>query len=245
MTLKYWNVCDQMVNETHLLIGGTTGSGKSTLLNSMLYTLTSKSDIGLILIDGKRGLELGEWATVPHCIGFAKDETDISSTLKMSEQMMMNRFDKMESLGQRKSTDPHIYIVIDEMAEVLVSKENTRIIERIMRLGRAANFHLIMATQAPNRAKGGGLTSYICQNITASVALRCKTNIESRQIIGIAGAEKLPLYGEALYSSPSKGIIKIEVPMTSDEDIEERINLWKPSTPKKRRWFSRCSDNDL
>ena len=112
-------------------------------------------------------------------------------------------------------------------------------LSNIMRLGRATKVHVIGATQNPSRSRGGGLPAEIVQNATAAIALRCRSAIESRQIIGVGGAENLPINGYGMYWNPS-GISQEIMPMTSNDDLMQRINYWKQQTPKterKLKWF--------
>ena len=120
-----------------------------------------------------------------------------------------------------------MYLIIDELAELL-SVDRKKVVDklsRIMRLGRAARVHVIGFTQAPNRAKGGGLDPQLCQNFTAAVALRCRSAIESRQIVGIGGAENLPKHGKGIFWS-SDGIETITIPFCDDNTLTTRAQAW-------------------
>lgn len=225
---NYWYICNEMKKDSHLLIAGTVGSGKSVLLNSFLWTLSAfpVPEVGWWLVDLKRGCELGQWAQLPHFRGGAFYPDEVLPLLDKVTSEMDRRFKEMKKKGLRKSDEKDLYLIIDETAETLCIRGVEDKLLSIMRLSRATNIHVVLATQAPNRSKNGGLTAGICQTITSAVALRCRSAIESRQVIGIAGAEKLPRYGFGFWWS-AEGIQKIEIPYTSDEDIEKRIEDWK------------------
>lgn len=226
--LKGWLVCKEMLEQSHLLVGGTTGAGKSTLAHSIIYTLATNGMLSAQFygIDLKR-VELAVWERLPHCQGIAKTPEAALETIKLVNQIVDDRLNIMEKHGQRTYLGGDMYLIIDELAELLAVNRKAVVdgLSRIMRLGRAAKVHVIGFTQAPNRSKGGGLDPLLCQNFTAAVALRCRSAIESRQIIGVAGAEKLPLHGFGLFWS-SSGIEEIEIPMTSDERIAQRVAVW-------------------
>ena len=134
----------------------------------------------------------------------------------------------MEQDGERLYSGGDLYLIIDELAELLSVNRKAVVdkLSRIMRLGRAAKVHVIGFTQAPNRSKGGGLDPQLCQNFTAAVALRCRSAIESRQIVGVGGAELLPKHGSGIYWS-GDGIREIGIPMTTDDAIKARAHAWK------------------
>lgn len=223
--LSYWTQCEKIVNGSHVLIAGATGSGKSVLINSCIYSLLTNTanDIGLILIDPKR-VELVQYKDLPHTMAYACENNDIMDVLHCSINLMETRYKEMARQGLRKSDEEHIYIIIDELADLMttIKKEIFPVLQRIAQLGRAANIHLICATQCPNRRI---IPAELTVNFTDRVALRCATKIESRQIINQPGAELLPLYGEALHCSPG-GVERIIVPLTEDAELIERVNFW-------------------
>lgn len=226
--LDVWPVCENILDQSHVLIGGTTGSGKSTFAHSIIYTLCASDPYARAFfgIDLKR-VELSCWRSAPHCRGIAKDPQDALDTLDRVSDIVDFRLEQMEQEGERMYSGGDLYLIIDELAELL-SVNRKKVVDtltRIMRLGRAARVHVIGFTQAPNRAKGGGLDPQICQNFTAAVALRCRSAIESRQIVGIGGAELLPKHGSGIYWS-GDGIREIGIPMTTDDAIKARAHAW-------------------
>lgn len=188
-----------ILTQTHTLIAGTTGAGKSTLLNGVInYAIKNyaPSVLRFAFIDLKR-VELSAWRDTAHCYAYAADASGAINLLRDVARIISERYKKMEAEGKRQSNLTHLFIVIDELADLIAhdAKLFTALISKIGRLGRAANVHLLICTQAPNRAV---LNATIQQNITCAIALRCKTAIESRQVLGIAGAEKLARYGECI-----------------------------------------------
>lgn len=201
---KFFPIFKEMTEQSHLLIAGTTGSGKSTLIKGILNALLIKppSELGLILIDPKR-VELDPYKRLPHVIKYADTQPDAVSALRYARNLMYKRFDEMKGSGRRVTNRPHVYVIIDELADLILNSQGDvlPLLQSIAQLGRAARIHLIAATQSPSRKT---LPAEITCNMTAQVALRCRSAIESRQIIGIAGAEDLPKHGEVIYYSPER-----------------------------------------
>lgn len=190
-----------VLQQTHTIIAGTTGSGKSVLLDSVFFALATcpPSTKSAVTIDLKR-VELSRFRDLPHVIDGATDPGDAARILRQVNNFMDCRYIAMEKAGRRKSADADIYLIIDELADLLQAvKTAPADLIRLARLGRAANIHIIAATQSPDRKT---LSAQLTQNFTARVALRCRDKIESRQIIGTSGAELLPKYGRAIYYNP-------------------------------------------
>lgn len=239
-----WKLCDDMLKQDHLVIGGTTGSGKSTLLHSLIYSALIHSPVRtqFILIDLK-GVELIDYEQLPHTIAYADEPADAIRALEHAVRIMRNRLDVMKKERKKLYDGSDVYIIIDELAVLMqTTKAKTLpLLADLMRLGRAAKVHVIGATQNPSRSKGGGLPSEVIANVTASLALRCRSSIESRQIIGVGGAEKLPLHGEGYYWNAS-GTSKVTIPQTTERELKERINYWLSAKPK-RETTKKCSQN--
>jgi len=223
--LHYWGNCDELLKRPHLLIAGATGSGKSVLINSIMYTLLtySPAEKQVILIDPKR-VELSDYKRLPHCLGFASETPDIIALLKRACSAMDERYKVMEAQHRKMYEGADVYVVIDEFADLMITtKEAEPLIQRLAQLGRACRYHLIIATQAPNRQV---LKAGILLNLSDRIALHCNDKIESRQILGQAGAEQLPQYGKCIYKS-NGNLTLMQVPLTPDEDLMERINFWR------------------
>lgn len=226
--LHYWIRCDEMLNKPHILIAGCTGSGKSVMLNSMIYTLLTyqPNEKQMMLIDPKR-VELSKYKRVPHCIGYAFENHDTLALLKKACAIMEKRFEVMDRNGLDMYNGSDLYIIIDEFADLMTTmpKEASPLVQRIAQMGRAARIHILMCTQAPNRQV---LKANVILNFTDRLALHCNDKIESRQIIGEAGAETLPRYGKGIYKS-ADGMCLMDIPFTPADEIANRISFWTGS----------------
>lgn len=229
-----------VLQQAHTLIAGATGSGKSVIINGLIYTalFQSPSNAALILCDPKR-VELNQYAKLPHTIRYAETIPEILQTLNYAAGVMEQRFVDMKRQGLKETTERHIYVIIDEYADLMLNcrPAELKAMQHIAELGRAAHVHLILATQAPNRQV---IKANIAVNMTAKIALRCDSAIESRQIIGEKGAELLPQYGDCLYKTPSRGIRHytgiVKIP---DEELTARAQWWARQNKGLRRWFGR------
>lgn len=235
-----WCICDDILQQTHVVIGGTTGSGKSTLLHSIMYSalIDSPAAKQFILIDLK-GVELRRYRRLPHTIAYADEPTEAVRAIKIAEEIMYHRLNELKRRDAVMYNGNDIYLIIDELA-VLMQTAKAKVLEplsNIMRLGRATKVHVIGATQNPSRSKGGGLPAEIVGNATSAICLACRSAIESRQTIGVAGGEKLPLTGNiryGMYWSP-RGITTELMPMTSDNELNARINYWMQQKPVRNK----------
>lgn len=216
MELYYWKECKRWLDTPHLLIAGTTGSGKSVLLNSLIYTAMQLGGT-FFFIDLKR-VELKRYKRLASNLGMATEPHQVDNVLDHAISIMEQRYKTMKGV---EGDDPHIYIVIDELADLIYScpKSCLEKVVKIGRLGRAAHVHLICATQDPSKKT---LSAHLMQNFTTRIALRCFSPIESRQIIGDKGAENLPQYGYGLVRT-SYGIRKEEIPFTPEFDINALV----------------------
>jgi len=225
-------LCVDMLKQPHILIAGETGSGKSVLINSLIYTALYKSpaETQLILIDPKR-VELIDYKDLPHTISYTTEPGDIAHALNSAVDLMECRYKRMQAARQKKSTEQQIYIIIDEFADLMTTsrKETTGALCRLSQLGRAANLHLILATQRPTRDI---ITGQIKVNLDCRVALRCATAQDSRNILDRKGAETLPRYGYGYYLVPGACDL-VSVPMINPSDIADRVQWWeKQNRPK-------------
>lgn len=195
----------------HTLIAGATGSGKSVLINNILKFLTDTkppSDCGIILLDPKR-VELQNWKQFPHCITHADSIKSIGKILYNCIATMEARYKTMQRQNLKQSQEGNIYIVIDELADLLLTSKNaSSYLSQLAMLSRAANFHIIAGTQRPTRDI---ITPLISVNFTHKIALRTNSAQDSRNIIGIAGAEKLPLFGYGIIQTPGVEIQQIKI----------------------------------
>lgn len=221
-TLEY-----DILTSPHTLIAGTTGSGKSVLLNSIISVFMSDFSVSnqLYMIDPKR-IELSQYKVLPHCTRYTSDVDEAISILDDVLYIVESRYKEMEKRNIRQYDGPHVYVIIDELADIMISPSAKAFklkLQKILQIARASNIHVIACTQAPSRQI---IPASIVLNFTNRVALRCLSAIESRQIITVSGAENLPQYGKALYLSPKRGIIPVDITMTPQSAIDDSIYEW-------------------
>lgn len=230
----YSDLFSKILASSHTLIGGTTGSGKSCLLDGVLYAMMCKNPVSYqcVLIDPKR-VDLRKYKDIPYCIGYASEPEEILTLLKECIALMECRYSIMASSNQSTYNGATVYIIIDELADLIVTsgKIVKPILHRLTALGRAAKIHVIMATQSPSRRIIG---SDITLNVNDRIALHCQSSIESRQIIGMDGAEDLPLYGECYYKTPTE-MFHYKVPLYTRE-IQTQLNHWHSKECFKSRF---------
>lgn len=204
----------------HLLIAGATGSGKSVAVNSLLISVLMRSsprDVRLLLIDPKL-VELSAYNNIPHLLTpVISHPKKAAAALSWAVNEMEERYQKLFEAGAKsivgynswlKKEDPeadpmpYILIVIDELADLMMSSANDveSAICRIAQKARAAGIHLIVATQRPSVDV---ITGLIKANITSRIAFAVSTSHDSRVIIDSVGAEKLVGKGDMLYMSPA------------------------------------------
>lgn len=220
------NLYLDMSEQTHLLIAGETGSGKSVVINGILSTLMYKfpDEAKLILIDPKR-VELIQWKETPHCLMYASEPGEPEQALKKALYITEQRYKEMQRKNERKYTYGAVYVIIDELADLMTTDRNTitPLLQRLCQIGRAANVHVIAATQCP-LAKI--IPTEIKVNFDAILGLRTATRQHSRNIIELTGCETLPRYGYGYYRTPSNGLTLNKIPMISDAEMTRLINHW-------------------
>lgn len=216
-----------ILQQPHTLIAGTTGSGKSCTINGIIYTALYKSPLHtrFILIDPKR-TELVMYRNLPHTIVYTSDPGEALQILNNATVEIDLRYDRATEKGLKKSDEADIYIFIDELSDLIFSEPRTvQTLGKIARIGRAANVHLIAATQCPNRKT---LSAEFAANCPARLALRCREKIESRQIIGNGSAVTLPQYGCAYYQAPQYTTLQlVKIPYYPDNILLERVQFWE------------------
>ena len=226
---QYSRLYEDMTKQPHLLIAGATGSGKSVIINgiiSTLLTLCFPTDAQLILIDPKR-VELVQYRKLPHTIRYASEPEEFEQALRHAMTIIDSRFKDMQKRESRMWEGGQVYVIIDELADLMTTckKQCQPLIQRICQVGRASGVHLIAATQSP-------IAQIICTpikcNLDSRVALRTRSAQDSRNILGVAGCEKLPRYGCAYYMRP-EGLDLLNVPMIPEENIRRLIAWWTSS----------------
>lgn len=217
-----------LLSAPHTLVAGATGCGKSVLLHSVMYELMgtkTPKDAGLVLIDPKR-VELVDYKNTPFCLCYTDDNEKAVDVLEDVCTLIEDRYTSMQQQGIKNWNGGKVFVVIDELADLLtdfkVGNKVKRLLQKILQIGRAAGISIIAATQAPSRKV---LPAELTLNFTNKIALRCDTAIESRQVVGVKGAELLPKHGKGLYRS-ADGLKEIDVPFLSADILQERIDYW-------------------
>lgn len=214
-----------LIQQPHILIAGCTGSGKSVLENALLHEILLHSfENTLVLIDPKK-VELYDYKHLPHCIAYADNAKSAVIYLQKTVDIMHSRYAEMQKQRIKQYQGNHIYVIIDELADLMTQakKEVYPLLQQIGQLARACNIHLICCTQAPNRKV---IPAELTLNFTDRIALRCQSAIESRQIINVPGAEKLPRYGECLYLKDGY-VNKYPVQMRMPNELKQIIEYWE------------------
>lgn len=222
-----------MLNQSHLLIAGATGSGKSVLINSLISTalLDSPAAARLVLLDPKM-TELFQWEKLPHTIRYSYEQDEMIKSLRETIDIMENRLRHLRTMGERLWTGAQIYVVIDELADLLTTNkvEVTPLLQRIMQLGRAAGIHVIAGTQC---LLASVLPMPIKVNFPAVVCLRVATKQQSRFICDKTGAELFPdpkTAGKALaFFRTGADIKQFEVYAVPESEQKRLVSWWTGS----------------
>ncbi len=223
----------------HMLVAGATGSGKSVCLNTIIVSLIYQNgpdDLKLIMVDPKR-VELGVYTGIPHLLipPITKVEEAINA-LKWAVREMERRLDHLAKHGARdidsynakaKERMPRIIIIIDELADLM--SQNKRDVEavivRIAQMARASGIHLILATQRPSVDV---ITGTIKANIPTRLAFAVASQVDSKTILDMGGAEKLLGRGDMLLSSPEMSKPRrMQGAFLSEKEIERVVGYLK------------------
>lgn len=183
----------RMADRPHLLIAGATGSGKSVALNGIIHSLLmtqSPFDCRFVLIDPKR-VELVQYADLPHCARYASNMPDIIRALRWAVEETDRRFSIMQETKVREYPGLHLYVVIDELADLMVSvkKEALPLLQRLAQIGRAAHVHVIACSQ---NILAQTIPTVLKCNFPAILGLRTANRQQSRFLIAETGCESLP-----------------------------------------------------
>ncbi|MEC1154960.1 DNA translocase FtsK [Cytobacillus horneckiae] len=226
----------------HGLIAGATGSGKSVCINSILVSLLYKADpdeLKLLLIDPKM-VELAPYNHIPHLVSpVITDVKAATASLKWAVEEMERRYElfahagvrdinryneKAEESRQFANKLPFIVIVIDELADLMMMSpaDVEEAICRIAQKARACGIHLIIATQRPSVDV---ITGLIKANVPTRVAFSVSSQIDSRTIIDISGAEKLLGRGDMLFlENGSSKPVRLQGTFVSDREIDDVVS---------------------
>ncbi len=222
----------------HLLIAGATGSGKSVCINTIIMGLLYKSspeDLKMLLIDPKV-VELSVYNGIPHLlIPVVTDAKKSAFALNWAVGEMERRYKlfaksnvrDIQSYNEKHSTDgdklPKILIIIDELADLMMvaAQEIEDYIARLAQMARAAGMYLIVATQRPSVDV---ITGTIKANIPSRISFAVSSQVDSRTILDMAGAEKLLGQGDMLFypSSYSKPV-RLQGAFISNNEVEKVV----------------------
>jgi len=224
----------------HLLIAGATGSGKTVCLNSSICCLllhNSPSEVRFIMVDPKR-VELTPFNSIPHlATPVIVDSQKALSTLRWLNQEMDSRYQKMAAAGARniegynKNKEgeerlPYLVLVIDELADLMMTSfdEVEHTLCRLAQLARATGIHLIVATQRPSVDVVTGL---IKANFPTRISFAVTSQVDSRTILDMGGAEKLLGRGDMLYMPTEAAKPKrLQGCYVSDAERERLVYFW-------------------
>lgn len=232
-------------NMPHGLIAGATGSGKSVFINSLLISLLYKAtpeQVKLLLIDPKT-VELAPYSELPHLLApVISDPQAATASLKWAVEEMNNRYEKLAAAGVRDIDSfnakveetgeyglhmPYIVIIIDELADLMMtaSAEIADYIGQITAKARACGIHLLVATQRPSVDV---ITGTMKNNIPTRIAFMVSSQVDSRTIIDSAGAEKLLGRGDMLYLGNGKSQpVRLQGTYINDDKIDEIVDFVK------------------
>lgn len=234
----------------HLLIAGTTGSGKSVMTNTLITSLlyrNAPSDMKLIIVDPKQ-VEMAQYDAIPHlltpvitqvekalsALRWAVNEMEKRYTI-MAQEKVKNIVDYNAKMAKKAASEeaggaenaspekmPYIVILVDEMADLMMmaGKDLEMPIVRIAQKGRAAGIHLVLATQRPEVKV---ITGLIKANIPGRIAFAVGSQIDSRVMLDMTGAEKLLGKGDMLLLTTEMmgKPRRIQGAWASDEDVAQ------------------------
>jgi len=225
----------------HLLIAGSTGSGKSVCIHSILSSFLFKNSpetLRLILIDPKR-VELSHYNEIPHLLTpVITDYKKVLPALRWATNEMERRYNllseyksrdiegyNLKVLAKKEMPLPYVVIIIDELADLMAryGRDLEGLIIRIAQMARATGIHLIVSTQRPSVEV---ITGLIKANITARIAFQVASQVDSRTILDMGGAEKLLGSGDMLYLAPdSSKPRRIQSAYVSEEEVNKLVEF--------------------
>jgi S-DNA-T family DNA segregation ATPase FtsK/SpoIIIE len=242
-------VVADLASMPHLLIAGTTGSGKSVCIATLTMCLAmnnSPEDLRIVMIDPKM-VELVRFNGLPHLFG--KVETDLErilgvlrwtvaemdhryKLLETSRSRNINTYNKKMRRKRDGETLPHIVVMLDELADLMMStpEQTEPALVRLAQMARATGIHLVVATQRPSTDVVTGL---IKANFPARISFAVASSVDSRVILDATGAESLLGRGDMLFLPPEAGTpIRAQGAMVTDQEIERVITFWQESYPQ-------------
>ena len=226
----------------HLMIAGATNTGKSVAINSFIISLLYRNtpqDVKFIMVDPKR-VELTPYNGIPHLLTAPIVDTDKAiNALKWAVSEMERRYKVVAESHKRNIMEyneisenrmPYIVIVVDELADLMaVAKQDVEAaIVRLSQMARAVGIHLVLATQRPSTEV---ITGLIKANITARVAFKVPSQIDSRTILDASGAEKLLGRGDMLFASAeSTKPRRIQGALVTEKEVHKVVDFFKQQT---------------
>jgi DNA segregation ATPase FtsK/SpoIIIE, S-DNA-T family len=240
------NLVYSLAKMPHLLVAGATGAGKSIWINAMLLSLLYRYtplDLQLILVDMKR-VELKLYEGIPHLVAnVITDAEKAINALKWTVLEMDRRYKLLEEHGKRNIKDynnfarsagvpeiqalPYMVFVIDELGDLmmLAKSEVEPIIVRLTQMSRAVGIHMVLGTQRPDIHVVTGL---IKANVPTRIAFAVASQIDSRVILDVGGAEKLLGQGDGLLMSPSNmQPIRFQGPLVEENEVRKCVQFLK------------------
>lgn len=235
----------------HLLIAGATGMGKSVCINCLIVSLLYKakpSELKLILIDPKK-VEFAIYKDIPHLYApIVSEPKKAAGALASAVAEMERRFELIEQAGVRdigtynasiendpdKERMPHMVIIIDELADLMMTApdEVESSICRLAQKARAAGIHLVIGTQRPSVDV---ITGLIKANIPSRCACTVASQVDSRTIIDIAGAEKLIGRGDMLFAPVGCAKpLRVQGAFVSEAEVEKIVSFIRENNAKAR-----------
>ncbi len=227
----------------HLLIAGTTGSGKSVCIKAIATCLiynNTPDQLRLVMIDPKM-VELVRFNGLPHLYG--RVEVDLERVVKVLRWVaweMDDRYKRFAAVTARNLDDynrlvkrdgeptlPRIVVLVDELADLmmLAPDEVERTICRIAQMARATGIHLVVATQRPSTDVVTGL---IKANFPARISFATVSQVDSRVILDMPGAETLLGRGDMLYLAADAGYpVRVQGSFVSEEEVERVVGFWR------------------
>ncbi len=245
----------------HLMIAGATGSGKTVSINTLIVGLlfqNSPETLKFIMVDPKR-VELTSYNDIPHLLSPVITDPDKAiNALKWSISEMENRYELLSHLGCRNIESynnavkmeykqreilPYIIIVIDELADLMAThgREMEAAVVRLAQMARAVGIHLVLSTQRPSVEV---ITGLIKANITTRIAFQVASQIDSRTILDMSGAEKLLGFGDMLYlSGDSNKPKRIQGVFISEEEVKKMVDFLKGQNEGSNEYNEAITEN--
>jgi len=192
-----------MNNSYNTLIAGVVGSGKSTIVNMIIKYMTEMTEPAyMVLIDPKH-TELQSWKDNKRCLWYADGPDEIYDVLLRVGDLMDLRFNRMKEQGLKVTTEPHVFVFVDEMTFLMQSprkKDYTQLFTNICLLGRAARIHLILCSQVSTQ---NIIPACIRDNMVNLVVLKQRDEQKYRYLLGkMPGGGPLPMFGFAYVLTP-------------------------------------------